>query len=60
MTFTGYYAALRTHDTSKYSAGKTTGRITSPTFQPASNYCVRFWYTLYGKDVDTLNVYAKV
>ena len=51
---------IRTSDTPKHSAGTTTGRITSPTFPPAPNYCIRFWYTMYGKDVDALNVYAKV
>ncbi|XP_071123909.1 uncharacterized protein [Mytilus edulis] len=56
----GYYMALKTINTPKSSAGKTISRITSPTFKPASNYCLRFWYTMFGKDVDTLNVYAKV
>lgn len=34
--------------------------ITSPTFLPANQYCVRFWYTMYGSDVGKLRVYAQV
>lgn len=52
--------ALRATSPVKSSTGRTTSRLISPTFNPATNYCVRFWYTMYGKDVKTLNVYAQV
>ncbi|XP_052076434.1 mannose-binding protein C-like isoform X2 [Mytilus californianus] len=52
--------ALRATSPVRSSTGTTTSRLISPTFNPASNYCVRFWYTMYGKDVKTLNVYAQV
>lgn len=42
------------------SRGTKTSRIISPTFDAAPNYCVRFWYTLYGNDVKNFNVYIKV
>ncbi|CAC5387223.1 unnamed protein product [Mytilus coruscus] len=56
----GYYMALRATSPVRSSTGTTTSRLISPTFNPAPNYCVRFWYTMYGKDVKTLNVYAQV
>lgn len=38
-----------------------TARIESPEVPPkATAQCVRFWYHMYGPDVNTLNVYAKV
>ena len=45
---------------SSYHAPIRRATVTSPEFQPANAYCVRFWYTLYGPDIQTLNVYAKV
>jgi hypothetical protein len=38
----------------------TTARLTSQSFYQAPHYCIRFWYTMYGSDVKTFNVYAKV
>ena len=34
--------------------------MTSPEFPPAQEYCIRFWYTLYGTNIGTFKVYAKV
>ncbi|PVD34349.1 hypothetical protein C0Q70_05620 [Pomacea canaliculata] len=34
--------------------------LTSEVFPPASGYCIRFSYNMYGKDVKELNVYAKI
>ena len=49
-----------------YSSSTNTGhsarkaRMTSPEFPVASEYCVRFWYTMFGTDVGSLKVYAQV
>lgn len=34
--------------------------LTSEVFPPASGYCIRFSYNMYGRDVKELNVYAKI
>ncbi|XP_053377463.1 MAM and LDL-receptor class A domain-containing protein 2-like [Mercenaria mercenaria] len=35
-------------------------RIISPTLPSAHQYCVRFWYTMFGTDIGRLRVYAQV
>ena len=45
---------------SSYHGPTRYARMTSPEFPPSTEYCVRFMYTMYGTDVKTLNVYAKV
>ncbi|XP_052778688.1 MAM and LDL-receptor class A domain-containing protein 1-like [Mya arenaria] len=35
-------------------------RMTSPELPAANEYCVRFWYTMNGANIGTLNVYAQV
>ncbi|ESO97870.1 hypothetical protein LOTGIDRAFT_152977 [Lottia gigantea] len=34
-------------------------QLITPTFPGKITRCLRFWYNMYGRDVDTLNVYAK-
>ena len=45
---------------SSYHGPTRYARMTSPEFPPSTEYCVRFMYTMYGTDVKTLNIYAKV
>lgn len=35
-------------------------RLASPTLKRSDNYCIKFWYNMYGVDVKALNVYAKI
>ena len=56
----GYYMVLQASSPVLSSRQTTTARLTSQSFYPAPHYCIRFWYTMYGSDVKTFNVYAKV
>lgn len=55
MTINADYIAQHTSSSSSH-----TMRLVSPTFEPAPNYCIRFWYNTHGVDVQPLKVYAKV
>lgn len=54
----GHYAFI---ETSSPRRPNDTARIESPQIAPkATAQCVRFWYHMYGPDVNTLNVYTKI
>ena len=55
MVIDALYLAQR-----KSSSSLDASKMTSQTFQPASKYCVRFWYNMHGSDVKPIYVYTKV
>ncbi|OWF37287.1 uncharacterized protein LOC110440368 [Mizuhopecten yessoensis] len=57
---TGHYMYLDAAQVASYSSGQHVVRMTSPLLTPSTGYCLRFWYNMYGKDIETLNVYAKI
>ncbi|XP_067663627.1 uncharacterized protein [Haliotis asinina] len=59
----GVYLYIDAHKSAQWpSSGPTIAYATaeSPEFVPSPNYCIKFWYNMYGKDINDLNVYAKV
>ncbi|XP_067661422.1 uncharacterized protein [Haliotis asinina] len=57
----GTYLYIDTYKSAQWYAPKTISAIIeSPMFTPSPNYCIRFWYNMYGKNIEDLNVYAKV
>lgn len=57
---TGHYMYLDAEHVSGYSNTKRVVQMTSPLLTPSTGYCLRFWYNMYGSDIETLNVYAKI
>ncbi|XP_033743712.1 MAM and LDL-receptor class A domain-containing protein 1-like [Pecten maximus] len=57
---TGHYMYLDPAHVASYSSTKHVVRMTSPLLSPSTGYCLRFWYNMYGTDIETLNVYAKI
>lgn len=58
----GHYMTINALYISEHSSSSTrhTLHLVSPSFDPAPNYCIRFWYNMHGSDVQPLKVYAKV
>ncbi|XP_046544450.1 MAM and LDL-receptor class A domain-containing protein 1-like isoform X1 [Haliotis rubra] len=57
----GAYLYIDTYKSAQWYGPKTISAIMeSPVFAPSPNYCVRFWYNMFGKNIEDLNVYAKV
>ncbi|XP_060083128.1 uncharacterized protein LOC132562401 [Ylistrum balloti] len=57
---TGHYMYLDAARLASYSNTEHVVRMTSPLLTPSTGYCLRFWYNMYGTDIQTLNVYAKI
>lgn len=64
MCFPGHYIYIDPQSKAGSNSGSSTtprlARITSTEFPPAPEYCVKFWYTLYGSNTGNLKVYAQV
>ena len=54
------FAQATNHYSSSHHGQVRKAQMTSPEFPSARNYCLRFWYTMYGNDIGTVNVYAQV
>ncbi|XP_033743711.1 uncharacterized protein LOC117329728 [Pecten maximus] len=59
-TPSGYYMLMDAESLGSSSSHVSYFRLASPTLKRANNYCIKFWYHMYGVDVQDLNVYAKV
>ena len=65
--FAGHYMFIDPSSKPAYSSSSSSAahpyryaRMSTPTLPPANQYCVRFWYTMLGSDIGTLQVYAQV
>ncbi|XP_060083139.1 MAM and LDL-receptor class A domain-containing protein 1-like [Ylistrum balloti] len=60
-TPSGYYMLMDAKTLGGSSSGHTRiFRLDSPSMKSSQNYCIKFWYNMYGSDVQNLNVYAKI
>ncbi|KAK3099537.1 hypothetical protein FSP39_005990 [Pinctada imbricata] len=55
MMADAYYQSQHSSSSSVYDTF-----LTSKTFKPATNYCLRFWYNMYGRDIRPINVFVKI
>ncbi|OWF37289.1 Enteropeptidase [Mizuhopecten yessoensis] len=56
----GYYMSMDPQTQTSSSQHTRHFRLVSPIMKSANNYCIKFWYNMYGTDVKDLKVYAKV
>ncbi|XP_071088053.1 apical endosomal glycoprotein-like [Haliotis cracherodii] len=56
----GSYMHIDAHRSALWYKRETSALLESPLLDPSPNYCVQFWYNMAGRDIQDLNVYAKV
>ncbi|XP_067663625.1 uncharacterized protein [Haliotis asinina] len=56
----GHYMYIDPHRSALWYKRETAALIETPLFNPSPDYCVQFWYNMAGRDIQDLNVYAKV
>ncbi|XP_046551969.1 MAM and LDL-receptor class A domain-containing protein 1-like [Haliotis rubra] len=56
----GNYMYIDPHRSALWYKRETSALLESPLFNPSPDYCVQFWYNMAGRDIQDLNVYAKV
>ncbi|KAL5012982.1 hypothetical protein ScPMuIL_011533 [Solemya velum] len=59
-SLTGHYFKLNSASMATTYRRNHSATFTSPEFEPASAYCVRFAYNMFGSDIKYFRVYAKI
>ncbi|XP_046331321.2 MAM and LDL-receptor class A domain-containing protein 1-like [Haliotis rufescens] len=60
-TPSGVYMYIDAYKSAQWYAPQTVSALLeSPVFAPSSSYCLRFWYNMFGANIEDLHVYVKV